>query len=109
MAPRLEVAGEPAVFVLDELGNARGGIRTPAVDVPIATLSGLGQSGGTFCGIFGTTVPFDVEPLAQLYPDHDAYVSAVNEATDSAVEAGFIRPADGQLIKAAAAESDIGH
>ena len=30
MAPRLEVAGMPEEFVLDDLGNVRGGIRTPA-------------------------------------------------------------------------------
>jgi hypothetical protein len=107
-APRLEVAGDPPAFVLDELGNVRGGIRTPAVDVPTATLSGLGQSGGSFCFIFGTTVPFDAETLAELYPDHDAYVAAVDEATDRAVEAGFIRPADAVLIKAAAEASGVG-
>jgi len=107
-APRLEIAGSPAEFVLDEFGNVLGGIRTPYVDVPIATLSGLGQSGVGFCFIFGTTVPFDAETLASLYPDHETYVTAVNEATDLAVEAGFILEPDGQLIKAAAEASDIG-
>ncbi len=87
IAPRLEVAGDPPALVLDASGNAMGGIRTPIVDVPIATLSGLGQSGGTFCGLAGTTVPFDAETLAALYPTEDAYISAVNDATDSAVAA----------------------
>jgi hypothetical protein len=108
MAPRLEVEGTPPRFALDDFGNAVGGIRTPYVEAPIARLSGLGQSGDNFCRIFGTTVPFDTKTLAGLYPSHDAYVAAVAEATDSAVAAGFIRPADAILIKQAAAESDIG-
>lgn len=107
-APLLELAGDPPAYVLDELGNVRGGIRTPSVDVPLATLSGLGQTGGNFCRIFGTTVPFDDAMLADLYPTHAGYVAAVNDATDSAVDAGFIRPADAEMIKQAAEESDIG-
>jgi hypothetical protein len=68
----------------------------------------LGQRGGSFCGIFGTTVPFDAATLAGLYPTHEAYVSAVTASTDAAVAAGFLRAADAPLIKQAAAESDIG-
>ncbi len=107
-APRLEVDEDTSEFVLDAYGNVLGGIRTPYVDVPIATLSGLGQSGVSFCRLFGTTVLFDADTLASLYPDHETYVSAVNEATDRAVAAGFILEPDGQLIKSAAAESEIG-
>jgi hypothetical protein len=54
-APRLEVTEDRTDFELDELGNALGGIRTNYVDVPVARLSGLGQSGDSFCRIFGTT------------------------------------------------------
>ena len=60
------------------------------------------------CTLFGSTAPFDDETLAALYSDHDAYVSAFNEATDRAVQAGFILPPDAELMKAAAASSDIG-
>ena len=102
-APRLELTGTPPAFVLDDLGNVRGGIRTPYVDVPTATLSGLGQTGSGFCRIFGTTVPFDAATLASLYPTHDAYAAAVNDATDRTVAAGFILEPDAQLIKDAAA------
>jgi hypothetical protein len=106
-APRLEVAGEE--FVLDEFGNVRGGIRTSYVDVPIATLSGLGQSGGGFCFIFGTTELFDEATLDELYPDHEAYVAAVDEATDRAVRARFVLRPDAELIVEAAERSDVGN
>ena len=101
-APRLDVTGT-AKIVRDANGNALGGIRTPEVDVPIATLSGEGQSGSILCLLFGTTKPFDAATLAALYPDHSAYVSAFNAATDRAVSAGFILQPDAELMKAAAA------
>lgn len=102
-APRLEVTGQPPVFVLDEYGNVRGGIRTPYVDVPVAALSGLGQTGSAFCGLFGTTMFLDSATLATLYPTPEDYVEAVSASTDEAIEAGFILPYDGDLIKEAAA------
>jgi hypothetical protein len=108
IAPRMNTGGDPVGFLLDRFGNVTGGIRTPVVDVPIATLSGLGQSGGTFCGLTGSTLPFSGNLLAELYPTHAGYVAAVAAATDAAVEAGFIRPADAPLIKTAAEQSAIG-
>jgi hypothetical protein len=109
-ADRLEIAGDPPAFVLDALGNVRGGIRTPYVDVPVARLSGLGQPAASLIGVlFGTTQLFDAATLSRLYPDHRTYVAAVENSTDAAVQAGFLMPEDGELIKAAAAESDIGN
>ena len=108
-APRIEVSKWPRFQILrDAHGNALGGIRTPQLDVPIATLSGEAQSGSFFCFLFGSTEPFDDAKLASLYPDHESYVSAFNEATDRAVQGGFILPEDAKLMKAAAAASDIG-
>jgi len=109
-ARRLDVvAGPPVNIIRDANGNALGGIRTSWVDAPIATLSGVGQAGAGFCFIFGTTIPFDAAKLATLYPTHDAYVSAVDAATDRAVQARFLLPPDAALIKAQAAESSIGN
>lgn len=106
IAPRLEVS--PGARILrDEHGNARGGIRTPQVDVPIASFTGDGR-GSIVCQLFGTTTPFDDATLAGLYPDHSTYVSLFNAATDRAVTAGFLLPPDAELMKAAAASSDIG-
>jgi hypothetical protein len=105
-APRIETSA--GAIVRDEHGNARGGIRTPYVDVPIATLSGEGQTGANFCRIFGTTVLFDQAKLASLYPSQAAYVDAVSRSTDRAVRSGFLRRADAPLIKGAAAETPVG-
>ena len=35
----------PATYALDKYGNVIGGVRTPAVDAPISTLSGAGPAG----------------------------------------------------------------
>jgi hypothetical protein len=109
-APRLQVdtSGPAPAFVLDANGNVRGGVRTPAVDVPVATLSGLGQSGSSFCFLFGTTVPFTAAKLSALYPSHARFVARWTAGTVAAQAAGFIRPADAAELVAAAVRSDIG-
>ena len=106
MAPRLQVNADGTGFELDAQGNALGGIRTPYVDAPVAVLSGLGQGEG-FCDLFGTTTLFDEATLAALYPDREAYIAAIDEATDAAVAAGFLVPADADLIKSRARTSDV--
>ncbi len=107
-APRLEVAaGPPTAIMTDANGNALGGIRTPQVDVPIATFTG-NQGGSLLCQLFGTTTPFDAAKLAALYPTHKAFVSAYNKAIKRSLRAGWILKADAKLMKRWAAESDIG-
>jgi hypothetical protein len=86
----------------DEHGNARGGVRTPQLDVPVAVLSGEGAS------IIGKTVPFDAATLRSLYPTHDAYVGAFERATDRAVRARHILAVDAPAMKAAAARAPVG-
>lgn len=107
-APRLEIAPDGESFALDEYGNAKGGIRTHWVDAPVATLSGQGQTGGAFCGLFGTTLAFDDARLAEIYPDTGSFVRRVRSSTGRAVFQGFIRPADGKLIIEGAQQSGIG-
>jgi hypothetical protein len=102
-APRLEVSDDQSAYQADSLGNSVGGIRTPYVDAPAAVLKGDGNTGGSFCRLFGTTQLFDAATMASLYVDKAGYVEAVSAATDDAVAAGFMLEADGQRVKAAAA------
>ena len=109
IAPRLEVTGAgPVTFATDAQGNVLGGIRSPAVDAPVATLSGLPQGGSQFCFLFGTTVPLTDAQLAALYPNHGAFVSATARSADRASAQGFLVRQDAAEIVAAAARSDIG-
>jgi hypothetical protein len=109
-APLLTLNAQGTDFEYDRFQNVLGGVRTPYVDAPVATLAGEGQppANAAFCGLFGTTVLFDAATLAELYPDKTAYIEAIDNATNEAVAAGFIRPADGDLIKARARTSPIG-
>ena len=85
------------------MGNARGGIRTPHVDVPTAVLSGTGNSGHPVAFLCGRTVPFDAATLAGLYPSAAEYLRRFGAATDSAVAAGFVLADDADEIKGIAA------
>jgi hypothetical protein len=114
IAPRLQVAStNPVVFATDAQGNVLGGIRTPHVDAPIATLSGLGQPNpptsptGGFCRLFGTTDPFTKQELDTLYRTHGRFVAAWNRATNAAVKAGFLLRSDAQDLRRAATQSDV--
>ena len=94
--------------MVDASGIVRGGIRTPAVDAPVARLSGLGQTGGTqFCNIFGSTVPFTDAQLTTRYRNHGGFVFAWSLATLKAAKAGFVRPVDAFSLLIAGAQSDV--
>jgi hypothetical protein len=95
-APPIEVAG--GAIVRDGDGNAIGGLRTPQVDVPLATLTGEGMS------MVGRTVPFDDATLAARYGDEAGYLAAFTRALDATIEAGFLLEDDRAAILADAAE-----
>ena len=106
-APQLEVvtsvAGGPSSLVLDAEGNAKGGIRSPWVDVPTAKHSGLGNSGGPLGFLAGSTELFDAATLQRLYPGGRAdYMRRFNKALARAIKSGFILPADQSDIRALA-------
>jgi hypothetical protein len=111
--PLLQVSttpGEPVVFVTDTNGNVLGGVRSPQINAPVATLSGVGNSGGLggFCAIFGRTIPFTSSQLAGLYKNHGQFVSKWVQATQNGVKAGYLLPADAVELEASASNSQIG-
>ncbi len=97
---------DPTVLERDEQGIAVGGVRTPHVDVPVATIDGL-NSGPVFCGLFGSTTPLSTAELAALYPTHYDFVDAWTDSVQSAIAAGFILPEDGPDLLVAAANSSF--
>ena len=106
MAPPFEIAG--GKIARNARGNALGGIRTPAVDVPISTLDGtLAPGKSVICSLFGSTTPFDAATLASLYPTHDGYVTRVRVAAAAAVAKTFLLPADAATIAAQAQAAPI--
>ena len=107
-APRLDAqAGPPVALAVDQHGNARGGIRTPWVDAPIATFTGE-QEGSLLCRLFGSTTPLDAATLSALYPTHKAFRAAYGRALKRAVRHGWILAPDARLIRKWAAGAAIG-
>jgi hypothetical protein len=102
-APRLviDLGPDGARFPRDPDGLARGGIRLPQIEVPVAALSGEpGPVDTLMCQLLGQTVAFTPERLAQLYPTVEAYLSAYEAATDAAIAAGFALAEDRDEILA---------
>ena len=91
----------------DTLGLARGGIRLSAVAVPTALNIGTNTGPGA-CARWGYYKPFDLPNLNKLYPNHEAYVSAVKRVTNENLRAGFILKPDAESIIRKAGNSAIG-
>jgi len=107
-APRLLLDDEGGNLVVDGHGNATGGIRTPWVDVPIATLSGIGQTGESFAFLFGKTDEFDPETLARCYPGgRSEYIERFTASIDATIAAGFVLSDDRAEILALADASYV--
>lgn len=106
-APRIELtAGHNPQVIRDSDGIALGGIRTPPVDVPVATLSGVpGATSSVICLLLGSTKPFTAARLAQLYPSGAVYLRRYGADADATIKAGFVLPQDRAALLAYAEPS----
>jgi hypothetical protein len=105
--PRVETTGtgETIEAARDELGIAKGGVRPPNVEVPLAANIGDATNSPGFCRVFGHTKPFDAATLAELYPNGSAdYVKAFNKATKQAVKDGIWLEPEAENFKEAASQ-----
>lgn len=109
-APRLEItAGAEPAIARTEDGIAKGGIRTPPVDVPIEVLSGkAGRADPMICILMGSTNPLPAARISALYPSRDAYLKSFDEATAAAVKAGHLLEPDREAMKTYADPSLVG-
>lgn len=110
-APRIDVtvgAGGAAQIQRNADGIALGGIRTPPVDVPVATLSGAqGPVASTICLLLGSTRPFTAARLAQLYPSRAVYQQRYDADAEAVIKAGFVLSQDRAALLAFAEPSKI--
>ena len=94
-APRIQVTDTRAgTTARDRLGNARGGLRTPFVDVPTATYSPIDSSAhetdlSGLCPLIGFSIPLSHATLRALYPSHADYVARVRREANELVDKGF--------------------
>ena len=92
--PLITFEGEPPEVVRDDLGLAKGGIRLPQVEVPLARHSAIPLGPDVYSYLYGSTVAFSPETVESLYPDEAGYLARFEEATRAAEKAGVILPAD---------------
>ncbi|MBW2243508.1 MAG: hypothetical protein JRH01_16115 [Deltaproteobacteria bacterium] len=100
------------------LGNAIGGIRLPALEVPIASYTGVNLVDpavplflqsllGLFCFLTGSSADFDDVTLATLYQNNDDYVSDVHAAAKDLRRDGFLLQTAVNQIVADAEAADV--
>ena len=85
---------------------ATGGIQLSQQAVPTAVENGI-NSGPDLCILYGSHTPLDAATLAQLYRNHDGYVSAVSDVNNDDVKAGYILSEDAEANIFEAAQSGI--
>lgn len=89
------------VLEVDEVGNALGGVRTPAVDVPTARLSGFADpSGPVVCQLFGSTAALSADVLRERHGSREAFEVAYAEAVDRGIADGFLLAEDRDALLA---------
>ncbi len=109
--PLIEVEpGDPPRVQRDIHGNARGGVRLPDMEVPLARHSGLRPDDSDILArISGSSVPFSKGQLESMYASQSDYLSRYAHAVDAAVAAGVLvdeeRPA--MLAEASAAAARL--
>ncbi|MET0578021.1 MAG: alpha/beta hydrolase domain-containing protein [Ilumatobacteraceae bacterium] len=92
--PLIDFAGDPPDVVRDEHGIARGGIRLPQVEVPIAQNSAIPVADDIFSVLYGSSVPFPAAQIRAMYGDAATYLARFEVAARAAEEAGLLLPRD---------------
>jgi hypothetical protein len=87
-----------ATVVPDEYGNGIGGIRSPHVDVPVATYYTHAPGQGT-CRNIGYKAAFDWSRLETLYGSSKNYAAKVNEKIDQLVKDKWLLPSDAKRLR----------
>jgi hypothetical protein len=94
------------VLKRDLQGNALGGVRSPHVDAPVATLDSV-NSGVFFCRLFGRTIPLTVDEINSLYTSKEDFLMKWLDSINANVAAGYLLQPDGDELQDAADSWDF--
>jgi hypothetical protein len=107
-APFRLASTNPPTLALDSHGNVIGGVRTPAVDVPVSTLSGAARAGTSLiCSLFGSSTPFSHNTLVRLYHNKSSYLAAYEASLHASIAKGFILSSDRASLLAQAQQVQL--
>ena len=97
-ADRIQVHEQ--TVLLDDYGNAKGGVRTPYVEVPVASYFVTSPGPGT-CAELGHSSTLEPSRLTGLYSDDKAYASKIAQASDRLAKEGWLTESDARKVKSA--------
>ncbi len=106
-APRIELEIDDTVAraAVDRCGNARGGVPSPFLDVPIARYEAH-STPGPVCALAGREKVLRYEVLAARYGDAENYLAAFTASLDKIIQAGFLLEADrAEILEAQTAKA----
>jgi hypothetical protein len=108
-ADRIEVGGD-GLFVYDEHGNSRGGVRCAQMDVPrlrYRANPGVKEDGTPAFGVVGVEERLPPETLQRLYRDHADYVERFTRRLDELIAQGWFLSEDAEGMRAEAEQADV--
>lgn len=90
-------------FLYDESGNVLGGVRSPALDVPVARYVGVGRDteGYAYGWSFGEQYNFTSRQLQELYGvvgTQQNYVAQVKASVDELLAQRWLAPEEAEKI-----------
>ena len=103
--PFITFAGEPADVARDAHGIAKGGVRLPHVEVPVAMNSAIPLEPTRGLLLRGSSSTFETAKLKALYGNEQAYLKRFEDAAHRSVQAGVVLARDlPALLEEAASE-----
>jgi Alpha/beta hydrolase domain len=108
-ADRIEVRAD-GLFVRDEHGNSRGGVRCAQMDVPRLRYQAnpsVKEDGTPAFGVVGIEEPLPPGTLKRLYRDHADYVERFNRRLGELIEQGWFLAEDADEMRAEAEKADV--
>lgn len=90
--PKVEIAGDPVEVVRDEHGIARGGVRLPQVEVPLAQNSAISMAEEFLAYLGGSSHAFPREKVHALYSCKANFLAEFEAAAQRAVDSGVLLP-----------------
>jgi hypothetical protein len=108
-APRIELEIDDTVAqaAVDRFGNARGGVPSPFLDVPIARYEAH-STPGPVCALAGREAPLPYEVLANRYGDLQTYLAEFAISLDAIIHVGFLLEADrAEILEAQTAKAKV--
>lgn len=96
--PRVEFEGDPPQVVRDAHGIAKGGIRLPQVEAPIAQNSAIPLADDIYSVLGGSCHPFTPEQVQSLYGDKATYLARFEAATRAAEAQGVLLHRDAEAL-----------